>query len=274
MSKSIDSVKVQIPGTMYYLQLAEDRGRWVLSLLLRGDVEKEVIVPVFSKNGINKSANELLNNTRLVIDKYPLRNVCDQLFNMAETSLPIQQQPIQAEEVMDSSELDELKQKLDLIENTLENVVEELKEEISSINNSLKSLETDRVARLEAELSKDDDKKDEEFITKLAGRLDQIEESIAQGSGDERVPSILTAIEALESKISQLEGNSFTGGSGVVAPAVEVGTDDISNLKGQFGKLSQAFDMINQRLTNIEFKLKEIAPSAPIEGSVEPPTEQ
>ena len=38
MSQNINKVNVQIPGTTYNLQLAEDRGRWVLSLLLRGNV--------------------------------------------------------------------------------------------------------------------------------------------------------------------------------------------------------------------------------------------
>lgn len=276
MSKSIDKVKVQIPGTMYYLQLAEDRGRWVLSLLLRGDVESEVIVPVFSKNGIMKSANELLNNSRLKIEQYPLRNVCDQLYAAAETSLPVQQvQP--AEEIIDSDELAEIKQKLDLLENTLENTGEEFKESIQDLSERLSSLENERVARLEAELSKDSAKSDEEMFTKIADRLDHVEEAIAATKGDDRVPSILTAIDAIESKISQLEGLNITREEGTEAPS-EGASIDIGNIKNELGRLSKAFDLINQRLTDIESKLRTIAPSAPtVEGDstseVTPPTE-
>ena len=273
MPQSIDSVNVQIPGTMYYLQLAEDRGRWVLSLLLRGDVENEVIVPVFSKNGINKSANELLNNSRLVIDKYPLKNVCDQLFAAAETNLPTAA-PQPVEEAVQTGELEEIKQKIDLIENTLENVSEELKENIDEVNARISSLENDRVARIEAELSRNEDKSDEEMFTKILERLDNLEEDHAEAKGDERVPSILTAIEALESKVSQLEGSTFTGHSATptTAPIEETPMEldfDVGNLKDELGRLSRAFDLINQRLTAIEAKLKTIAPPTTVEGESE-----
>ncbi|HUU77168.1 MAG TPA: hypothetical protein VMX55_02405 [candidate division Zixibacteria bacterium] len=269
MSKSIDNVRVQIPGTMYYLQLAEDRGRWVLSLLLRGDVESEVIVPVFSKNGINKSANELLNNSRLVIDKYPLRNVCDQLFSAAETNLPTSA-PQPNEERADIVDLEELKQKIDLLENTLENESEELKENISSITERLSSLENDRVARIETELHKDEAKSDEEIYTKIFERLDKLEEDHAETKGDERVPSILTAIDALESKVSQLEGATVTGAnSNHLEQPIEFDFDVVS-LKEELGKLSKAFDLINQRLTDIELKLKAVAPPTTFEGESEP----
>ena len=277
MPQSIDSVKVQIPGTMYYLQLAEDRGRWVLSLLLRGDVENEVIVPVFSKNGINKSANELLNNSRLVIDKYPLKNVCDQLFAAAETNLPTAAAPHHVEEVVQTGELDEIKQKIDLIENTLENVSEELKENVDEVNARISSLENDRVARIEAELSRDGDRSNEELFTKIFERLDRLEEDHAETAGDERVPSILTAIEALESKVSQLEGSTFTGQSTSPTSApTEAPMEydiDISSLKDELGRLSKAFDFINQRLTAIEAKLKAIAPPTTVEGEsdIKPP---
>ena len=271
MSQSIDKVKIQIPGTMYYLQLAEDRGRWVLSLLLRGDVENEVIVPVFSKNGINKAANELLNNSRLVIDKYPLRNVCDQLFAQAETNLPTSAPP-HVEDVIDSEELDEIKQKIDLIENTLENVVEELKESISDVTNSLTALETERVARLEADINKNEAKGDEEMFTGLVDRLDKIEESLASTTSDERIPTLITAVEALETKIGQIEGATVTGSNGTPVP--ETGGESGGSLKDELGRLSKAFDMINQRLTRIETTIKTIAPTAPVEGAPEvaPPT--
>ncbi|NHJ04297.1 MAG: hypothetical protein EAX90_05705 [Candidatus Heimdallarchaeota archaeon] len=271
MSKSIDNVRVQIPGTMYYLQLAEDRGRWVLSLLLRGDVESEVIVPVFSKNGINKSANELLNNSRLVIDKYPLRNVCDQLFSAAETNLPTSAAPQSIEEKAGFVDLEELKQKIDLLENTLENESEELKENISSITDRLSSLENDRVARIETELHKDEAKSDEEIYTKIFERLDKLEEDHAEAKGDERVPSILTAIDALESKISQMEGATVTGANNSNHAEQQFEFDfDVVSLKEELGKLSKAFDFINQRLTDIELKLKAVAPPTTFEGESEP----
>lgn len=267
MSQSIDKVKIQIPGTMYYLQLAEDRGRWVLSLLLRGDVENEVIVPVFSKNGINKAANELLNNSRLVIDKYPLRNVCDQLFAQAETNLPTSA-PQPVEDVIDSSEIDEMKRKIDLIENTIENMVEEMKESVEDVNNSLKSLETERVARLETEFAKNETKGDAEMYTGLIDRLDKIEESVAKTPHDDRVPSLLTAVDALETKIKQLEGSTFTGSSPAPLGGVqEMGAEPVGNLKEELGRLSKAFDLINQRLTTLELKIKTIAPDAPVEGA-------
>lgn len=271
MSQSIDKVKIQIPGTMYYLQLAEDRGRWVLSLLLRGDVENEVIVPVFSKNGINKAANELLNNSRLVIDKYPLRNVCDQLFAQAETNLPTSA-PQPVEDIIDSSELEEIKQKIDLIENTLENVLEELKESVNDVNNSLKSLETERVARLETELAKNKVKGDGEMFTSLRDRLDKIEESMAKTHYDDRVPSLMTAVDALESKVSQLEGKAITGSISVpISQVQETGVESAGSLKDELGRLSRAFDLINQRLTTIEIKIKTTEPAAPIEGATESP---
>ncbi|MBK5112426.1 MAG: hypothetical protein KGD59_06915 [Candidatus Heimdallarchaeota archaeon] len=259
---NIDKVEVQIPGTMYRLQLTADRGRWILALLLRGDVENEVIVPVFSKNGIVKAANELLNNSRLVIDKYPLKNVCDQLFAEAERSLPISTPP--PEEIMDSEELDEIKQKIDLIETTLENVSEELKEMINGITAQLDSLENDRIVRLESDLYKAGDKTDEEMFTSLASRLDVLEESQVGTSRDDRVPSILVAIEALESKVSQLEGRAVTteGGSigEPIAPAADVGS-----YRDDLGRLSRALDLISQRLTNLENQLKPKPPV--IEGS-------
>ncbi len=270
MSQSIDKVKIQIPGTMYYLQLAEDRGRWVLSLLLRGDVENEVIVPVFSKNGINKAANELLNNSRLVIDKYPLRNVCDQLFAQAETNLPTSA-PQPVEDLVDSSELEEIKQKIDLIENTIENMVEEMKESVEDVNNSLKSLETERVARLETEFAKNETKGDAEMYTSLIDRLDKIEESVAQTPHDDRVPSLLTAVDALETKINQLEGTTITGSNPASIDVVqETGVESAGSLKDELGRLTKAFDLINQRLTTIEIKIKTMEPAAPVEGATEP----
>ncbi|MGC9780683.1 MAG: hypothetical protein HZR80_15690 [Candidatus Heimdallarchaeota archaeon] len=273
MSHSIDKVNIQIPGTMYHLQLAADRGRWILSLLLRGDAENEVIVPVFSKNSINKAANELLNNSRLVIDKYPLKNVCDQLFAEAERSLPITT-PV-PEEVVDSEDLDEIKQKIDLLENTIENVNEELKESINGISQRLESLENERVARLESEIVKNDDKGEEELISNINDRLDKIEESLAATKGDDRVPSILTAIEALEGKISQLEGKTIT--TRTIGGEIVEDTVDMIGIKEELSKLSRAFDLINQRLTYCESKLSKTTESKPpvIEGAPDPksPTE-
>ncbi|MFW9924802.1 MAG: hypothetical protein ACFFDW_16090 [Candidatus Thorarchaeota archaeon] len=268
MSKNIDKVKVQIPGTMYYLQLAEDRGRWILSLQLRGDIESEVTVPVFSKNGINKAANELLNNSRLVIDKYPLRNVCDQLYAQAESSLPTHQPPAQVDEVADDEEFDEIKQKIDLLENTLDNTEEELKENLETLNERLTALENERVTRLETELDKDEPKKFQEMFTQIFDRLDRIEETLAQTKGDHRVPSLITAVDALESKLKYLEGTAITSDS---APIQEGEYIDIENLKVELSKLSKAFDSVNIRLTEIENKIRTITPSpAPIEGI--PPT--
>ncbi|MHA1501430.1 MAG: hypothetical protein ACTSSB_06235 [Candidatus Heimdallarchaeota archaeon] len=194
MSQNINKVNVQIPGTTYNLQLAEDRGRWVLSLLLRGDVENEVVIPVFSKNGIQKGANELLKNSRLTIDPYPLQNVCAQLFNSAESSLPTP--AVVQEEVFVSDDLPDIKQKLDYLETTLNNVTEELKESIDNVTASLTALETERVSRLEAEIANGRGKSDEVMLTNHVSRLDKIEESLAQTKGDDRVPSILTAIDA------------------------------------------------------------------------------
>ena len=264
---NIDKVDVQIPGTMYHLQLTADRGRWILALLLRGDVENEVIVPVFSKTGIVKAANELLNNSRLVIDKYPLKNVCDHLFAEAERSLPTAAAAPPPEEVVDSEELDEMKQKIDLLETTLENVGEELKEMINSLSERLDSLENDRIVRLESEISKADDKTDEEMFTGLASRLDALEESHAGAPGDDRVPSIITAIEALESKVSQLEGRSVTGqGEGLGEPTAPM--VDVSGYKDDLGRISRALDLISQRLTDLENQLKPKPPV--IEGSENP----
>ncbi len=275
MSHSIDKVNIQIPGTMYHLQLAADRGRWILSLLLRGAAENEVIVPVFSKNGINKAANELLNDSRLVIDKYPLKNVCDQLFAEAERSLPITT-PV-PEEVVESEDLAEIKQKIDLLENTIENVNEELKESINGISQRLDSLENERVARLESEIFKDDDKGEEELISNINDRLDKIEEYLAASKGDDRVPSILTAIEALESKISQLEGKNITTGATEGGGEIVEDTVDMSGIKEELSKLSRAFDLINQRLTDCESKISKTTEIEPpvIEGAQdpEPPTE-
>ena len=276
MSHNIDNVQVQIPGTMYYLQLTADRGRWILALLLRGDVENEVIVPVFSKNGIVKTANELLNNTRIQMEKYPLKNVCDQLFSEAERSLPIAPTKI-VEDVLDASEINDIKQKLDLLENTLNNVNEELKENINIITERLDSLENDRVTRLEKEIAKDDYRGKEEIIENLAGRLDIIEESIAKTKGDDRVPSILTAIEALESKLSQLEGKAVTSTEGRAPLPAE---DDVGLIE-DLGKLSQVFDVINRRISDLEVKISsqtttepKLTDTAPIEGApdVQPPT--
>ncbi|MHA1211670.1 MAG: hypothetical protein ACTSSH_04330 [Candidatus Heimdallarchaeota archaeon] len=276
MSQSIDNVNIQIPGTMYYLQLTADRGRWILALILRGDVENEVTVPVFSKNGIIKAANELLNNSRLVIDKYPLKNVCDQLFSEAERSLPVSQIP-QQEEIIDNEEIDEIKQKLDLLETTLNNVNEELKESVNIVTERLDSLENERVARLEAEIKNNVSRGNEEMLTSFTGRLDKIEESIAETKGDDRVPSILTAIEAFESKLSQLEGKTVTtGGISPVVGTATVADEDIGGLKNDIGKLSQAFDLINQRLTVLEAKAKPQieTPPAVVEGApiIQPPT--
>jgi len=251
---NINKVDVQIPGTMYHLQLTADRGRWILALLLRSDVEKEVIVPVFSKTGIVKAANELLNNSRLVIDKYPLKNVCDQLFAEAERSLPISTPP-PLEEAVDSEELDDLIQKIDLLETTLENVSEELKEMINGITERLDSLENERIVRLESEISKAGDKSDEEMFTNLASRLDALEESHVGTSGDDRVPSILTAIEALESKVSQLEGRAVTSSTGTIEQPIAPSTD-MGSLKDDLGRLSRALDLISQRLTAIENQLR------------------
>ncbi|MBN1329490.1 MAG: hypothetical protein JXA54_08450 [Candidatus Heimdallarchaeota archaeon] len=278
MAHSINNVNVQIPGTMYYLQLTADRGRWILALLLRGDVENETIVPVFSKNGIIKAANELLNNSRLVIDKYPLKNVCDQLFAEAERSLPVSQSTIQPVEQVETVDISEFKQKIDLLENTLENVSEELKESINLISDRLDALENDRVSRLEADIHKDETKSNENLITDLVGRLDKIEEHQAQTKGDDRVPSILTAIEALESKLKQLEGKTLTSGNEPVKS-----NGDVGGLKDDIGKLAYAFDLINQRLTTLENRFKPVEAPAVIEGApvvqapteprIEPPTE-
>ncbi|NHJ49191.1 MAG: hypothetical protein FK733_15490 [Asgard group archaeon] len=258
MSENIDHVKIQIPGTMYYLKLTADRGRWILSLLLRNDVENEVVVPVFSKSGIVKAANELLNNSRLVIDKYPLKNVCDQLFDEAERSLPTSMTP--TEDVMDAGEMEEISLKLDLLDNTLKNLDEELKESLKDIVDRLDSLENDRVARLEAELSNSVAKADEEIISNVSSRLDKIEESIAETKGDDRVPSLLTAVEALESKLLMLEGKTVVSEGVVEAP---VGNDIVS-LKNDIARLAQALDIINQRLTVLENQMKK---PAPIEGA-------
>lgn len=269
MSKNIDKVKVQIPGTMYYLQLAEDRGRWILSLELRGDIESEVTVPVFSKNGINKAANEILNNSRLVIDKYPLRNVCDQLYAQAESSLPTHPLPAQVEEHhKEDEEMDEFKQKIDLLENTIDNVEEELKENLETLNERITALENERVSRLETELDKDEPKNFQNMFTQIFDRLDKIEETIAQTKGDSRVPSLITAIEALESKIKHIEGNAITNGSAQMQSDDFI---DIESLKVDIGKLSRAFDSVNHRLTEIENKIRTLIPSQPpVEGV--PPT--
>lgn len=282
MSQNIDKVQVQIPGTMYYLQLTADRGRWILALLLRGDVENEVIVPVFSKNGIVKAANELLNNTRIQMEKYPLMNVCEQLFTEAERSLPVAQTPV-VEEAIDDPEIDEMKQKIDLLETTLNNVDEELKESMKDINDRLDALENERVARIEKELAKDEYRGNEELYNDLTARLDKIEETIAETKGDDRVPSLITAIEALETKLSQLEGKTVTGSAAAEISSAE-GSADIAGLKDNIGRLTQAFDLINQRLSNLEDKIAktetttppESKPvvSAPIEGApdISPPT--
>jgi tetrahydromethanopterin S-methyltransferase subunit G len=265
MSQSINKVKVQIPGTMYYLQIAEDRGRWVLSLLLRGAVENEVIVSVFSKNGIQKGANELLNNSRLTIDPYPLQNVCNQLFNSAESSLPTP--TAVQEEVIDSDEIAEIKQKLDYLETTLENVTEELKESVNNVTASLTALETDRVSRLEAEIANGGFKGSEGIYTSLIDRLDKIEESLAETKGDDRVPSLLTAIDALEIKVSQLEGATVTGS---ITEPMSTGTENVGGLKDDIGRLSLAFDSITQRLTKLEMKLNTISPPT-TEGAITTP---
>ncbi|MCF2143689.1 MAG: hypothetical protein K9W42_08330 [Candidatus Heimdallarchaeota archaeon] len=268
MSQNIDKVKVQIPGTMYYLQLTADRGRWLLALLLRNDIENELIVPVFSKNGILKVATELLNNTRIQLDKYPLMNVCDQLFNEAERSLPVSQAP-PIEEVT-STELEDIKQKLDLLETTVNNINEELKESITNIIERLDALENERVARLEAEISSTKEKGQEEIISNLASRVDKIEESFVQTKGDERVPSILTAIEALESKITQLEGKTITSGeSGGVAG------NTLNDLQAELGKINETINSILQRLAKLEGGATVKSTSPPnIEGadSLVPPT--
>jgi len=258
MSQNINKVNVQIPGTTYNLQLAEDRGRWVLSLLLRGDVENEVVIPVFSKNGIQKGANELLNNSRLVIDPYPLQNVCSKLFNEAESSLPTP--AVGKEEKAPSADSHGVKQKLDYLETTLNNITEELKESIDNVTASLTALETERVSRLEAEIANGGGKGDEEMYANLVGRIDKIEESLAETKGDDRVPSILTAIEALETKVSQIEGAAVTGASPAVAVAAIGTTDNVSGLKDDIGRLSAAFDKITQRLTDLELKLNAISP--------------
>jgi len=260
MSQNIDKVKVQIPGTMYYLQLTADRGRWLLALLLRNDIENELIVPVFSKNGILKVATELLNNTRIQLDKYPLMNVCDQLFNEAERSLPVSQAP-PVEEVT-TTELEDMKQKIDLLETTLNNVNEELKESITSIIERLDALENERVARIEAEISSNKEKGQEEILSNIASRMDKIEESIVQSKGDERVPSILTAIEALESKVTQLEGKTITTS----------GTSDsgLDELKAELGRINATVESLLQRIAKLEG-----GPSAqPVEGAgtLVPPT--
>jgi len=268
MSQNIDKVKVQIPGTMYYLQLTADRGRWLLALLLRNDIENEVIVPVFSKNGILKVATELLNNTRIQLDKYPLMNVCDQLFNEAERSLPVSQAP-PIEEVT-STELEDIKQKLDLLETTVNNINEELKESITNIVERLDALENERVARLEAEISSTKEKGQEEIISNLASRVDKIEESFIQTKGDERVPSILTAIEALESKITQLEGKTIASGE-----SGDVAGNTLNDLQDELGKINETINSILQRLAKLEGGATAKSASSPIvEGgdSLVPPT--
>lgn len=263
MSQNINKVNVQIPGTMYYLQLAEDRGRWVLSLLLRGDVENEVVIPVFSKNGIQKGANELLNNSRLTIDPYPLQNVCAQLFTSAESSLPTPAH-VQEEEIV-SEDLEAITQKLDYLETTLNNVTEELKESVDNVTASLTALETERVSRLEAEIANGGGKSTDDIYTDLVDRLDKIEESLAETKGDDRVPSVLTAIDALETKVSQLEGATVTG-------TIPGATENVGGLKDDIGRLSSAFDRITQRLTDLELRLNTIAPPAAApEGAVKAP---
>ncbi|MBD3192669.1 MAG: hypothetical protein GF308_18655 [Candidatus Heimdallarchaeota archaeon] len=268
MSKNIDTVKVQIPGTMYYLELADDRGRWVLSLKLRSEVEKSVVVPVLSKNGVDKATKEVLNDSRLELDKYPLGKVCDQLYEAARANFPEVQTSDKKPEAIASPEFDEIKQKVDIIETTLENVVEELKENIENITESLTALETDRVARLENELTKRAEEKDfEERFESLLNRLNKLEEAIASSDGDERVPSILTAIEALESKISQLEGTALTREEKEEGEEKESGDTDLPTIKGEVAKISKAFDMINERLTNLENRLNKLEEDeeAPIE---------
>ncbi|MHA1440948.1 MAG: hypothetical protein ACTSPK_03655 [Candidatus Heimdallarchaeota archaeon] len=261
MSQNINKVNVQIPGTTYNLQLAEDRGRWVLSLLLRGDVENEVVIPVFSKNGIQKGANELLKNSRLTIDPYPLQNVCSQLFNSAESSLPTPAVGAQ-EEVAVSEDMPGVKQKLDYLETTLNNVTEELKESIDGVTASLTALETERVSRLEAEIANGGGKSGEDMYANLVGRIDKIEESLAETKGDDRVPSILTAIDALETKVSQIEGAAVTGASPAVAVAAIGTSENVGSLKDDIGRLSVAFDRITQRLTDLELRLNAISPPA------------
>ena len=247
---SIDKVKVQIPGTMYYLELAEDKGRWVLSLLLRNDVERKTVVPVLSKNGINKAAREVLNDSRLEVEKYPLGKVCDQLFEAAGASLPVISAAVEAE-LPTNEEMDELKQKIDLIETNLENTMEELKENIVSVTESLSALETERVARLETELQKRaEDKSEEEMLDRLQERINQLEESIASSQGDERVPSILTAIEAIESKIGQLEGNVATQ---------QPSESETSTMRMELARVAKTFDVINERLTKLENRLNALS---------------
>ncbi|MEA2069922.1 MAG: hypothetical protein U9O98_01380 [Asgard group archaeon] len=268
MSQNIDKVKVQIPGTMYQLQLTADRGRWILALLLRGSVEKEVVVPVFSENGIQKAANEILNDSRLVIDKYPLRNVCEQLYNAAETSLPMSKTEEEEKEVTHPNQLAEFEQKLDYLENTLENLSEELKENMDDFTERIKNLETERVARLENELEQRKDDIEESMLSDLSDRISQLEELTVSSKGDERVPSILTALEALESKISQIEGQAVTQQT-----ESEESPSSIQGLKAEIGKIAQAFDSINQRLTNLEKKFEEAVhqqeeeEKQPIEGA-------
>lgn len=271
MSKNIDTVKVQIPGTTYYLELADDRGRWVLSLKLRTEVEKSVVVPVLSKNGVDKAAKEVLNDSRLELDKYPLGKVCDQLYEAARANFPEVQAPAKKPEAIASPEFDEIKQKVDLIETTLENVVEELKENIENITESLTALETDRVARLEKELTQRAEDKDlEDRFENLQNRLNKLEESIASSVGDERVPSILTAIEALESKVSQLEGTALTQeGEEGEKEEKEVGKTELTTIKEEIANISKTFDMVNERLTNIEDRLEKIEEQEPEEAPIE-----
>ena len=152
-------------------------------------------------------------------------------------------------------------------------MTEELKENIDSITESLKSLENERVARLEAEIAKDEHKGSEEMFSNVLDRINKIEEDLAGSKGDDRVPSILTAIEALESKISQLEAGQFTNSGEESASEAEV--EGIGTVKDDLNKFSMMFDKINIRLTEIEKRLNAISPPATVEGksdSIEPPT--
>ncbi len=118
------------------------------------------------------------------------------------------------------------------------------------ISERIKALENDRVSRLESEVNNREVKGQEEIIQSLSDRVEKIEELSAKTTTDERVPSILTAIEALESKVAQIEGKTVTEES------TETGLIDYSSYKAELGRLAKAFDLINQRLTALELKLK------------------
>jgi chromosome segregation ATPase len=254
ISKSINKVKVQIPGTTYYLQLAEDRGRWILSLLLRNDVEKEIVVPVFSKNGLNKAANEILTDTRLVIDKFALHNVCEKLYNSAETNLPTSQAEQQIEEEVEPSKFDKIENKIEELESSINSItdeystsIEEFKENINDFKSSIKELEIERIARLENEFEKSQDTSTEERLNDLSKRVNDLEETVIQSNRDELVDGLVSSLEAVEAKLKQIEGSMLV-------------KSDIDNQGDEtdLSILTQSLDSIKNKLSQFENKLSSL----------------